>query len=243
MSDLGRHPRPTGASLHIGGNTPPAAQIMIFRTRPSGSGQGTTPPSVKPRHAVTHRNPTTEFAPEPITSQWQATDAAVIRTAVLCRGYRAVPYWGWGSPELGLDVAKDGQDVGFQWLATRTRRGDQRSAMPLARTDCGRVSQPVSMRTKVCSAPGRRRWLTYSAVTWAGRFPVTCHSARGPCVGQRRRRGWRSGITVQRAHRCGVGRRRAVDGEPAGSVRFRAQGGAGVSTRARERRGRSLRHR
>jgi hypothetical protein len=41
VSDLGRHPRPTGASLHNGGNTPPAAQIVIFskpgdlsRTRP-----------------------------------------------------------------------------------------------------------------------------------------------------------------------------------------------------------------
>ena len=62
---LAGHPRPTGASLHTGGNTPPAPQIVIFRTRRPRPGHyllvacGTAP-------AVTHCEPITEFAPEPM---------------------------------------------------------------------------------------------------------------------------------------------------------------------------------
>jgi hypothetical protein len=46
-----------------------------------------------------------------------ADDASVIRAALLERGYQAIP---GGSPELGLDAVKDGEDWDFQfeWLAT-----------------------------------------------------------------------------------------------------------------------------
>lgn len=49
-----------------------------------------------------------------------AADAPVIRAALPGRGYPNVPGSGWASPALGLDVVKDGQDLGFQWLATNS---------------------------------------------------------------------------------------------------------------------------
>jgi Aminoglycoside-2''-adenylyltransferase len=41
-------------------------------------------------------------------------DASVITAALLESGYQAVP---GAPPEVGLDVAKDGADLGFAWLA------------------------------------------------------------------------------------------------------------------------------
>src|SRR5262249_43002687 len=62
VSDLGRSPASYRASLHTPGNTPPAAQTVIFR------------PAARPgqhshvRHRCSHpETPVTEFAPEPIT--------------------------------------------------------------------------------------------------------------------------------------------------------------------------------
>jgi hypothetical protein len=46
-----------------------------------------------------------------------AQDAPLIRAALLGRGYRTLPYWGWGSPDLGLEVMKNGQDLSFHWVA------------------------------------------------------------------------------------------------------------------------------
>ena len=62
---LAGHPRPTGASLHTGGNTPPAPQIVIFKT--GLLRQGTTPARSAERPSQRHLPwPITEFAPEPM---------------------------------------------------------------------------------------------------------------------------------------------------------------------------------
>jgi hypothetical protein len=66
---LAGHPRPTGASLHTQGNTPPAAQIVIFADLPTGRHE---PPLGRTAHtaAATCRYHLllliTKFAPEPI---------------------------------------------------------------------------------------------------------------------------------------------------------------------------------
>jgi hypothetical protein len=52
--------------LHIGGNTPPAAQIVNYKNLLARQGT-TSPTAVTPHLAVTHRDLITELVPEPIT--------------------------------------------------------------------------------------------------------------------------------------------------------------------------------
>jgi hypothetical protein len=117
-----------------------------------------------------------------------AQDAPLIRAALLGRGYRTLPYWGWGSPELGLEVTKDGQDLIFHWVA-RDSAGQvvvPGRYCPVARS-AQRKTQTLNMRLEMHGP------LMSPARPFGSVSPLSWHSIVQVAAGTSRRGCWRWG--------------------------------------------------